>query len=183
MTSQSDERARVRGYLLSQGERYTYLELWPRLVKARLEVLDALEGVSDGQARFKPDRDEWSIRQVALHVLNGSKRVAHLVELLARGGPVSSESAGGSIAANIDPAPEETDMRVEELRDGLLRDALAWSTLTQGLPEPPSFDATAEHNFFGDLHSRAWYLFQRVHDLDHARQIAAIKESPGYPLE
>jgi hypothetical protein len=35
--------------------------------------------------------------------------------------------------------------------------------------------------FFGPLHCKAWYLFQRVHDIDHANQINAVKEAPGYP--
>ena len=34
---------------------------------------------------------------------------------------------------------------------------------------------------FGDLHARAWHLFQRVHDLDHMNQIAAVKQDDGYP--
>ena len=173
MAEQTNERGRVRGYLLSQGERYGYFEIWSRCVKARLEVLDSLQGVSDDQARFKPADGEWSISEVALHVLNGSRRVARLVELLAEGQPASSD--------RIDPPHEETNLAVEELHSLLLRDTVRWSALTEKLPGSPSFEATALHPFFVELHSRAWYLFQRVHDLDHYRQIEAIKETSGYP--
>ena len=48
MTTQNDEAQRVRSYLLSQGEKYAFTELWPRLIKARLEVIAAAEGVSQG---------------------------------------------------------------------------------------------------------------------------------------
>lgn len=173
MTSQTDEPTRVRGYLLTQGEKYGFTDMWPRCVRARLEVLDALEGVSEAQASFEPAEGEWSIREVALHVLNGSRRTAQLVELLARGEPAAS--------AATDPAREGTDRTVAELREGLLRDGLGWSALTRELPDQPSFAVTATHSVFGELHSRAWYLFQRVHDLDHARQIQAVKATPGYP--
>ena len=37
------------------------------------------------------------------------------------------------------------------------------------------------HPFFGDLHARAWYLFQRVHDQDHAQQVLTNKTIDGYP--
>jgi hypothetical protein len=36
---------------------------------------------------------------------------------------------------------------------------------------------------FGDLRARAWYLFQRAHDLDHAGQIAEVKAAARYPGE
>ena len=173
MANQTTERERVRGYLLSQGKRYDYFEIWSRCVRARLEVLDSLQGVSDDQARFRPADGEWSISEVALHVLNGSRRVARLVELLAEGQPASSD--------RIDPPHEETNLTVEVLHSQLLRDTVMWSALTERLPDSPSFDATTLHPFFGELHSRAWYLFQRIHDLDHYRQIEAIKETQGYP--
>ncbi len=173
MANQTTERERVRGYLLSQGERYGYFEIWSRWIKARLEVMDSLQGVGDDQARFRPADGEWSISEVALHVLNGSRRVARLVELLAEGQPASSD--------RIDPPHEETNLTVEELHSQLLRDTVKWSALTERLPDSPSFEATALHSFFGELNSRAWYLFQRVHDLDHYRQIEAIKETQGYP--
>ena len=34
---------------------------------------------------------------------------------------------------------------------------------------------------FGELHARAWFLFQRTHDLDHVGQIEAIKAADGFP--
>ena len=173
MTTDANEQTRIRGYLLSQGERYSYLETWPRCVKARLEVLDSLQSVSAEQAVFKPEAEEWSITEVALHVLNGSRRVMRVVELLADGHPASSD--------RIDPTHQETDLTVEELHQQLLKDSVDWSAMTQRLTDTPSFDATAPHAFFGELHSRAWYLFQRVHDLDHVQQIANIKQSSGYP--
>ncbi|HAC19153.1 MAG TPA: hypothetical protein DCF78_11340, partial [Dehalococcoidia bacterium] len=45
----------------------------------------------------------------------------------------------------------------------------------------PSLEIEARHTFFGQLHARAWYLFQRVHDLDHAQQIDKNKRDAGYP--
>ena len=38
-------------------------------------------------------------------------------------------------------------------------------------------DVVWDHPFFGPLNWREWLLFLRVHDLDHARQVASINEA------
>ena len=58
---------------------------------------------------------------------------------------------------------------------------LALGALVAALPDDAPLDGTVDHDFFGGLHCKAWYLFQRVHDLDHAGQIAQIQAAPGYP--
>ncbi|MDA0364939.1 MAG: DinB family protein [Chloroflexi bacterium] len=173
MVMPDEERARVRGYLLAQGEKYDFVDMWPRTVRGRLQLLDVLGDVSEAQARYRPAPDQWSIAEVALHILNSSTANRRMTEALAAG------RDGG--AERVDPPVEPTDRSIEELRRALLDDAVAWSALTSQLPEPPSFTALAPHPFFGDLHARAWYLFQRTHDIDHANQATHVKEAPGYP--
>src|SRR6266851_1287860 len=90
MVQAPDEFARARSYLLTQGEKYDYVEMWPRVVSTRLQLLEALDGVGDAQAAFKPSPDDWSIREVALHVLNGSRSVQQVVEALAAGRAASA---------------------------------------------------------------------------------------------
>lgn len=173
MVLPQEERERVRGYLLAQGEKYGFVDMWPRTVRGRLQLLDAIADVSDEQARYRPDADQWSIAEVAQHILNSSAANRRMTEALAAG------RDGG--AERVDPPIEPTERSIDDLRRGLLEDAIAWSTLTPQLPEPPSLTALAPHPFFGDLHSRAWYLFQRTHDIDHANQVVQVKEAPGYP--
>ena len=64
----------------------------------------------------------------------------------------------------------------------LLDDSRQFSNVIDGLPEPPAFEPRPAHPFFGPLHSRAWFMFQRVHDLDHVNQVNAIKEGRGLPV-
>jgi hypothetical protein len=173
ITAQTDETQRVRSYLLAQGERHTFAELWIRLVKARISVIDAVDGVTQRQADFRPEPDEWSISEVVHHLLTSSGRVAELVTALSSGETIAS--------GRIDPLREETSLTIQELRAKLLEDSIAWSALTAKLPSSPDTVHTAPHSFFGELHARAWYLFQRVHDLDHAGQIGKNKAAPGYP--
>ena len=171
--AQAEEARRVRSYLQAQGERYTFAEMWTRLIRARVALMDAAEGVSQTQAEFRPDADEWSIAEVLHHLVTSSGRVADLVEALSRGESANPE--------RIDPPREETTLTIDELRAKLRDDSIAWSALTERLPPAPATTPTAPHSFFGDLHARAWYLFQRVHDLDHAGQIAKNKQAGDYP--
>ena len=172
MSTQTEE-ARVRSYLQSQGERHTFAELWTRLIKARVSVMEAAEGVTQEQADFRFHPDEWSISETLHHLATSSGRVAELVESLSRGEVLDT--------GRIDPPREDTALSIEELRTLLRDDAIAWTALTHRLPPSPPTAPTAPHSFFGELHARAWYLFQRVHDLDHAGQIAKNKAAEGYP--
>jgi uncharacterized damage-inducible protein DinB len=170
---QQAEFDRMHGYYVSQGERYTFSELWPRAVKARLELIDSLEGVTDAEAAWSPSPDDWSIKEVALHILNGSRSARRVVQALSAGDTADS--------SNIDPPRKTTDASMDELRTQLHEDAIEWSAATRDLPPTPPLEPTAPHSMFGDLHARAWYLFQRTHDLDHRNQIEAVKAAEGYP--
>lgn len=169
----SDRRPPIAEYLLAQGEKYSWLELWPRVMSARLELLDAILDVDAAQAGFKPSADVWSISEVLRHALDSSRGVARTVERLAR----------------AEPTPDGPDFDLSEasakswadLRSAFMRDSVSFANLITRLPEPPSLDATTDHMFFGPLHARAWFLFQRIHDKDHQGQIVALKQAAGFP--
>jgi uncharacterized damage-inducible protein DinB len=172
-TDQQAEFDRMHGYYVSQGERYTFGELWPRAVKARLELLESLDGVDDSEAEWSASDDDWSIKEVAHHILNSSRSVRRLVRALSAG------ETGDS--SNIEPPRQTTDASMDTLRAELREDGIDWAATTQELPPRPPLEPTAPHSMFGELHARAWYLFQRTHDLDHKGQIEDVKAADGYP--
>lgn len=167
------EYDRMHQYYEAQGEKYSFKELWPRAMKARLELLDALESVGDVEAEWSPAPEEWSIKEVALHILNNSRSTRRVVRALSSG--QSTDTAG------IEPPRQTTSATVDELRTELRDDGIEWSAVILDLPERPALTPTARHSMFGDLHARAWYLFQRTHDLDHQNQIDKVKAAPGFP--
>ena len=169
MTTGSDQAERVRSYLLSQGETYTFAEIWVRFAKARIALIDSVSEVDQSQADFRPDVDEWSISEVLDHLVISSGRVSEIVAALSRG---ATPNPG-----RIDPPREETSLGIDELRERLTLDSLRWSALVERLPPAPSTVLTAPHPFFGELHARAWLLFQRVHDMDHAGQVEKNKRA------
>ncbi|PZC44944.1 MAG: DinB superfamily protein [Chloroflexi bacterium] len=169
-----DERDRVRSYLLSQAEKYGWLELWPRIVEGRLAFLEAIRGVGEPQGDFRPDEGAWTIREIAHHVLLGSRAVAVTIERLGVGEPADQVHWA-------DPAHAPAVESLAELRHEILADSVAFSNLATRFPDNVSLEPTAPHDMFGQLHCRGWFMFQRVHDQDHARQVQAIKDAPGYP--
>lgn len=176
MTSgRTAEQEQVRAYLLAQTQDASWLELWPRVLQARLELIDALRGVSNEQARFRPAVEEWSILEVASHLLEYSSSARDTIAALA----LDRQPATAPVLSVLS-APTASE-RLDAVRAGLIRDAVALTTLIGSLPDDASLDVSVEHDWFGPLHARAWFLFQRVHDQDHLRQIASIKTASDYP--
>ena len=167
------ESERMLQYYTVQGERNTFRSIWPKAVAARVDLLDALNKVSDEEASWSPSEDDWNIKEVAQHILNGSRTVCRLAQALSAG------ETGDS--SNIDPVRETTEASMDELREQLRDDGIVWTNVIAELPPTPPVQPTALHPMFGELHARAWFLFQRTHDLDHVGQINAIKAAPGYP--
>ena len=160
-------------YYTTQGGRNTFREIWPRAVQARMELLDCLRKVTDEEAAWAPSEDDWTVREVAHHILNSSRRCRSLVVGLAVGDAAD--------ASNIDPPRETTDASLNDLREQLRDDGIEWTSVIAELPPTPPLQPTSPHPMFGELHARAWFLFQRTHDLDHVGQIEAIKAADGFP--
>lgn len=165
----SDDEQRVRGYLVSQGEERDWVDLWPRFIQERGNLLRATEKVSDVQADFKPDAESWSIREIVEHVLNVSRAGMRRIEDLSAGRELSSHEAGRM--------PTKFSM----LRRHLTEHSIRYSALLERLPPSPDYDATAPHVSFGELNFRSWFVFERVHDTDHLGQIEGVKATAGYP--
>lgn len=168
----TEEEQRVRSYLVSQAEKYDWIALWPRAMAERSGLLGVLDGVSDEQTDWSPSGDEWTIRQITEHVLNASRRSLRLIEDLA---------AGREEDDRVDPPTTKLPTRFERLRMHLSEHSVKLASLPERLPPMVNLEMTSPHSNFGDLNSRAWFLFNRIHDADHRQQVEAIQAAPGYP--
>ena len=66
-------------------------------------------------------------------------------------------------------------------RRALIDISLEFAALPGRLPVPADLETTTQHAMFGPLNSRAWFLFQRIHDTDHVNQLAALRITEGFP--
>ena len=156
----SPEQLRVQGYLKSQGEKYSWLELWPKVMSARLALLDTIDGITEEQAQARTSADEWTIME----------GLRHAVERLT-----------GVEVSDAGRERDASELSLVELRRELLLNSTQFGMLAARLPEDAPLDRTAPHANFGDLHCRAWYLFQRIHDTDHVNQFRSIREASDFP--
>ena len=165
---------RTAEYLRAQSARRTWLDMWPQVLQARLGLIEALRGVTDEQARFKPASDRWSMLEVAAHIEDNTRAVLATIQSLAMGQRVAG---GPTVDEWVDPG----ESTIEALRTRLMQQGVQLSSLVERLPEPAPLEATHPHPWFGEQSCKGWYLFQRVHDLDHTAQVGQIKEAAGYP--
>ena len=172
-TSQNEEFTRIQGYLNAQGAKYSHSEIWERVILSRLEFINTLKDVNETQSKWQPKKNEWSISEIALHLLKSSRNIRNTVIRL-------SQNLETDIA-NVEPPRESTDLTIDELITQFRNDSMEWSSSILSLPTEPPLEPTSGHSMFGELHARAWHMFQRLHDTDHMNQIKSVKESTDFP--
>ncbi|HXH20908.1 MAG TPA: DinB family protein [Dehalococcoidia bacterium] len=171
-----DVRQRVRSYLLGQAEAKGFAELRPAVEEARAALIAEVEPLSEAQAAFQPPGEGeagWSVRDVLRHVIFEEEDVTRLILQLAAGHP-----GPGTIIGRL---REREGASLEALLHDLKEARRRLLATVEALAGSERLDATAPHPWFGELNCRAWFLFQRVHDGDHTRQVQAIKQAPGFP--
>ena len=167
----TEEQQRVHGYLMSQGEKYSWLELWPKVLSVRLQLIDALEGLSAEQAEARTTADEWTIMEGLRHEIRrhardtAPRRATRWRRDL---GCRARARPGGHVVRGAAPRVDAQRHAVRDPRRRAARGRPAWP------------DCAARH-FRGPAPPRAWYIFQRIHDADHVTQFRSIREAPDFP--
>ncbi|HEY7296012.1 MAG TPA: DinB family protein [Dehalococcoidia bacterium] len=161
--------ARVRAYLLAQGEKLTPAEIVDKVRESQAALLAAAEGVPAARLDAAPATGEWSAAEVLHHVIDSGASVGRrIVATIER-----RDAAGALFEDRLEHT--DTGLTVVRARELLLaeREALFTAVLAAEPDrnlEPPAI----EHQWFGPLNWKAALLFLRVHDLDHTRQLEAI---------
>lgn len=170
----ASERERLREWLLRETQTRDFLDLWPDVIAARAELLRAIAVFPEDLAKKRPGtgRGEgtWCAEEVARHAVQYTANVVAIIEATASGQ-----------AAPKDPPGSQSPLEgtFADLRRTLALESLRFASLPQRLPPSPNLDVTVPHAFFGELNCRGWFLFLRVHDGDHTRQLAALREAAG----
>lgn len=162
---EQSERENLRGYLRQQAAKRTVEELVTRVQESVDAVAVAARSVPPNRlAELGPGEDElWTPVDCLRHIVEWNRMVAQQVLYVA----LSGELPGAGEAPPLPSTVEELLAVQVEAIDSLyahVRDA-----------EPTAYlDVTWEHMFFGRLNWREWFLFLRVHNLDHAAQLRAF---------
>jgi hypothetical protein len=163
---------RVRGYIIAQANKLTLPELVEKVRSDSLGLREAGAAVPAARFNERPAQDDWSGAEVWTHVLEMSEHgAASIIGILDSGAKptpmgdtISGETRRG--LATADDYWTAFEKSRAPLYDRVLR-----ADGTEHL------DVKLTHPWFGDLSWREWFLFMRVHDLDHMRQLQAIGEA------
>ncbi len=168
-----DIRERVVSYLKHQGAKEAP-DIRALIERERTRLLDLLDGLSDAQAFWKPQPDEWSIKDVLRHLLNSERLVVGIVTSLAAGVLPEDEIRPGL------QDPQEL-VSLEDIVERLRGERQRLLAFLDSVSPSADLSATFPHPWFGPLNCKEWAAFQRIHDSDHIGQIEKIKAAPGFP--
>ncbi|WP_322797264.1 DinB family protein [Tepidiforma sp.] len=168
MTTPQSEAERIRSYLVAQAARLTIPQLVEKVRADCAPLADVARAIPADRFRERPAPGEWSAAEVWSHIIHMNESGADAIEAILAGQPPPSpipDRLGPADPALADGAAafERYRARREEL---LERVAAARGD--------EHLHLTIRHPMFGDLTWREWFLFMRVHDLDHLRQLQAI---------
>jgi hypothetical protein len=132
-----------------------------------------VSGLSDARFDFKPSAEEWSVREVCLHVSKAIPSCAAMMKQLAGGQKPEEKSELGQMN---DDSGAQTD--VISMLEGGFKSSLASLDCLDGTE---NLEATLDHPFFGALHCRRAAVFNNLHLIAHVKQVQRIKGDENFP--
>jgi hypothetical protein len=165
-----EEQQRIRGYLQSQAAKLSVADLVSKVRADMEQVREAAQAVPAERFFDKPAPGDWSANEVMAHVVGGAKGGTEaIIGVIESGTP-----PGGPAAARDRMEATERRHTAEEWWQSLVDDRERLFERASKASGEEHLDVTWEHPFFGPLNWREWLLFQRIHDVDHARQMQAL---------
>jgi hypothetical protein len=162
----TEEQQRIRSYLLAQGQKLTPAAIVEKVQAAMAELRQAALAVPPPRFGERPEPAEWSANEVMAHVVEADRHF---------GGAIVNILDGRPPGEPRDAAARDTRPRpLDEWWSLLERDRAVLFEKVRRADPAVRLDATIPHPFFGPLNWRETMLFIRIHDLDHAGQLAKV---------
>ena len=162
----TDEQKRIRAYLQAQAAKLSPAQIVDKVRAAMTELRAAAVAVPAARFAERPAPEEWSANEVMAHVVEAGRHFGGAVVRLLDGQPPG--------APRDAPARDTTPRPLEAWWALLEQDRAAVFARAVAADPTARLDATVEHAFFGPLNWRETLLFMRLHDLDHAGQLAKV---------
>ena len=166
------ENDRIRSYLIAQAAKLTIPELVEKVRTDGAQLKDAAAAIPASRFRERPAEADWSAAEVWTHVLEMTEHGADSIEGILTSGtrPMQSRDIiSGKTREGLTTAEDYWNAYVSR------REPLYARVLEAAGDEHPEIKMT--HPMFGDFTWREWFLFMRIHDLDHVRQLQSIGDS------
>src|SRR5271155_3433984 len=167
------------------------------LARSRQTLLDAVEGVSDNQARWKPAADRWSILEYVEHLaVSDDRLIAMIQRSLATPARPETEAERRERETRIrdTPVPRGANRAPEMLQPGgrfaSLPEAIAafLAARERSLEYARSTQEDlrshfADHSVLGPLDGYQWLMGNPRHAESHAGHIRELRTMPEFPRD
>jgi len=180
--------------MITERERETALRL---LVRSRQTLLDAVQGVTDAQARWKPPSDGWTVLEYVEHLAVADDALVDLVRRSLVSPPqIETEDERRAREQKIreTPVPRGVNRAPDQLkpagRFASLGEAVQHfleareRTIEYASSTPDDLRRHfAPHPVFGALDAYQWLVGNARHAETHAAHIREIRAMDGFPAE
>jgi len=162
------EFLRIRGYLIAQAARLALPDLVDKVRTDSLQLWDAASAIPAGRFEERPTVEDWSAEEVLNHVLLMTENGVNAITGILASGAVPPRITDAMLPGGRAGFTSAADYRTafEALRDPL------YAAVSEAKGDE-HLDVKITHPQFGGFSWREWFLFMRVHDLDHMRQLQA----------
>lgn len=168
--------------------------LWSDLQAVRAEIMNEVEGLTQGQADWRPRDGEWSIGEILHHltlaeVATGKLTSKLLKDAAGTAAPFPADLPAFAPLAVLGGGPREAPPAVRPERGHPIAELVTGITAARARSrESVERLATVDprplrwrHPALGELDLAQWWVLQAYHDADHLRQLRALKAEPGFP--
>lgn len=180
---------------LAKGERDRAMSY---LHATRKQFVDALQGVSANQAKWKAAPERWSVAEVAEHIAASDEFIFQIVTEKIVKGPAATAEQKALTKGKDDLVPKAVPDRSQKFQapepiapkgtfanlDDTKRAFLTARDRTIGFVEKTDLslrDYVAPHPALKELDAYQWILLLAAHTERHLKQLQEVKDSPGYP--
>jgi len=176
MVQTQDPIKKALEYMKYQGSK-SLEELTALIDRSSSAWAAALEGMSDAQAEFRPG-EEWNAREVLGHLIGTHRGINQQIADIAG---ADSPRAAPHVRKMGEVPDEYEQMDIARLRTEVDDTFREIETLMKSLASSDGLDQQFPHPIFGPLNLKEWFVFHRVHAMDHVQQLDKIKADPGFP--
>jgi hypothetical protein len=179
LTMPDEARQRVLTFISETSAR-TIDDIAAAANEGHASILQGLEGLSDEQARWKPNPDDWCVLEIMAHVVTVKRIMPVLATALGKGemppgfGPEFEEASrqDGVTAASFSTLAEAREASEAAHRNML--DVIARL-------DEADLSLQFRHFVFGAMNAREWACFYRVHDADHGPALFKLRAMADFP--
>lgn len=171
LTPQLEEVFAGKRTILDVSNNFPLDDLIEAFYSTRPRVLEALEGLTDNQVAFtSPVHPFWSISETITHLIfTQGLFLNKLLDVSTSQIPHAIEAARGMGEG------AKTDVPAEQLRQAVSAATEHINAVIEDTRHSHDPEKTETHDFFGVCNYKVWVLILLSHELDHLRQLLAMR--------